>query len=88
MPAAWYGVLSKEFAEKAVEAHFLCKYLLKVVNVDALLLRRVAVAQGDGVVFESLMIDGDAIRCADCILTTIAFADGVFLIHLTGEVEA
>lgn len=44
-------------------------------------------AQCHGVVFESLMVDCDAIWSADSILTPVAFADRIFFVHLTSEVK-
>ena len=45
-------------------------------------------AQSHGVVFECLVVYGYAERCADGILSAIAFTDRVFFIHLACEVES
>ena len=80
--------LSEKLAQEAVEAYLFRKNLFKGVDAYAFLLHGIAVAQRDGVVFEGLVVNGDAEGGADCILAAIAFADGVFLVNLAGEVEA
>ncbi len=60
---------------------------VEVGDVDAGLFHGVAVAQGDGVVFQGLVVDGDAERCADCILTAVALADGILFVVVGGEVK-
>ena len=45
----------------------------KEVKTD--LFHCVAVADGDGVVFEGVKIDGDTQRCADFVFAAVAFAD-------------
>ena len=47
----------------------------------------VALAQRHGAVFESLMVYGDAERCADGVLTAVALAYAVFFVVVCGEVE-
>ena len=59
---------------------------MQVLYRDAHLLHRVAVANGDGVVDQGVVVDGDAHRGADGILTTVTLADGVFLLILAHEV--
>src|SRR3712207_3019553 len=60
---------------------------VKCVDGDTLLAHRVSVSESDRIVFERLVIYGDAVRGADRILTTITLADAVLLVVLTGEVE-
>ena len=47
----------------------------KIFNGDADLCHSVTFTDGDGVVFESVKVDGHAVRCADFVLTTISLAD-------------
>src|SRR5699024_3206860 len=54
----------------------LCEVALELVDGDALLLHRVALADGDGVVVQGVEVDGHAVRGADLVLTTVAAADG------------
>ena len=58
------------------ELHTFFDDAFEFVDADADLLHGVAVAQGDGVVFQSLEVDGDAARRADFVLTAVAAADG------------
>ena len=48
---------------------------VELVDRDALLLHRVAVAHGHGVVLERVEVDGDAERRADLVLAAVATAD-------------
>src|SRR5215207_6530122 len=52
------------------------------VDRDPLLRERVAVAQGDRLVLERLVIDGDAERRADLVLAAVALADRAALVVL------
>jgi len=52
-----------------------------------MLFHRVTVAYGDCTVLTSLVIDGNAERCSDCILTTVTFTDTVFFVVLDVVVE-
>ncbi len=54
----------------------------EVVDGYTLLLHGVAVADGDGVVVEGVVVHGDAEGGSDSILTAIAAADGVLLVVL------
>ena len=54
----------------------------EVVDGYTLLLHGVAVADGDGVVVEGVVVHGDAEGGSDGILTAIAAADGVLLVVL------
>jgi hypothetical protein len=74
------------FLEKLVDAHLLSQEANEVVDVDALLLHAVAVAECHGVILECLVVDGDTVRCTDSVLATIAFTDRVFLVVLASEV--
>ena len=47
----------------------------KRIDANAFLLPGVTVTNGDGVVFERLMVDGDAERSADLVLSGVEFAD-------------
>ncbi len=60
---------------------------VQVGDVDACLSHGIALAQGDGIVFECLVVDGDAEGGAYGILATVALADGVFFVVVCGEVE-
>src|SRR3954453_18971801 len=55
---------------------------------DPLLGQRVAVAEGDGVVLERLVVDGDAVRRADLVLAAVALADRAALVVLALEAGA
>ena len=59
----------------------------EVLDRDANLVHRVAVAHGDGIVDQGVVVDGDAHRRANSIRTTVTLADGVFLLVLAHEVE-
>ena len=54
----------------------------EVGDGDSLLLHGVAVAQGDAVVLQGVVVNGDAVGGADGILTAVAASDGVFLVVL------
>lgn len=54
----------------------------EVADGDALLFHRVAVAEGDGVVFEGIEVDGDAKRGAEFVLAAVPFADGARFVVL------
>ena len=60
----------------------------EIVDRNAFLGHGVAVAHGDRVVNQGVVIDGDTHRGADGILTAVTLSDGVFLIVLAVEVEA
>ena len=66
---------------------FIEDHIAQVLNRNTHLLHRVAVAHGDGVVDQGVVIDGDAHRRADGILSSVTFADGVLLLILAHEVE-
>ncbi len=48
---------------------------VEVFDLDTCLLHRVTLAQSDGVVLKSLMVDSDAERSAYGILTAVTLAD-------------
>ena len=50
------------------------------------LLHRVAVTDGDGAIVHRVIVDGDAERGSDGILTAVALADRVLLIVLVSKV--
>lgn len=78
---------SAEAAQERRQRNAVVDNLVEVGDSYALLLHRIAMAQGDGVVFERLMVDGDAVRCSDGVLTAVAFADRVFLVVAGREIE-
>src|SRR4051794_11098052 len=55
-------------------------YASDFVDPDPLLLERVAIADGDGLILQRLAIDGDAVRRADFVLPAVAAADGGLLV--------
>src|SRR3954454_7430978 len=55
---------------------------------DPLLAQRVAVAQGDGVVLERLVVDGHAVGRADLVLAAVALADRPALVVLALQAGA
>ena len=75
------------FAEQSSHAGFLFDYGMQFVYGDALLLHSVAVAYGDGAVFEALVIDCDAQRGAYGVVAAVAFADTVLFVVRDVEVE-
>ena len=60
----------------------------QVVDRDALLLHRVAVAQRDRAVLQRVVVDGDAERRADFVLAAVAPADRAGLVVRDREVRA
>lgn len=81
------GSCLSEATQQPVEAYAVVDKAVQVGDVDACLSHGVALAQGDGIVFERLMVDGDAEGCAYGILATVALAYGVFFVVMCGEVE-
>src|SRR5690242_6625551 len=55
---------------------------LDLVQGDALLLHRVALADGDRVVVQGVEVDGDAERRTDLVLAAVAAADGTGVVEL------
>ena len=80
-------LLLLKLLEQGSDANLILYDTLEVGDVDALLLHGVTVTQGHGVVFESLMIHGDAERSADSILTAVTLAYLVFLFVFAVEME-
>ena len=62
-------------------------FLEAIVDLDAPLLQRVAVADRDRAVGERLAVDGDAERRADFVLAAIAAADRALLVVEDVEVR-
>lgn len=81
------GSCLSEATQQPVEAYAVVDKAVQVGDVDACLSHGVALAQGDGIVFERLMVDGDAEGRAYGILATVALAYGVFFVVMCGEVE-
>ena len=61
--------------------------LMEVGHLNTGLLHCVAVAQRHRVILKSLMVDSDAIRSADGILTAVTLADSVFLLIVCREIK-
>ena len=76
-----------ELFQEGGDAHLVLDDAEKLVNADALLLHGVAETESDGVVFQRVVVDGDAVGCAHSVLTTVALADGVLLVVGAVEVE-
>jgi len=57
-------------------------------NGDAFLLHAVALPQGDAVVLQGLVVDGQANGGAQGVLTAVALANGVFFVVLGEETES
>src|SRR5215212_1188437 len=62
-------------AMSALDSQSLLQVVGQLGRLDALLPPRVAVADGDGLVFERLVIDGDAEGRADLVLPRVELAD-------------
>lgn len=80
--------LFRELPQEGLQVAFLLEDAEEAVDGNALLLHSIAIADGDGVVLQGLVVDGDAVRGTDGILAAVAFTDGVFLVILAVEVEA
>ena len=76
-----------DFSKQVIDRTSIDQLGFYIRNFYALLLHRVAVADGNGVVFQCLMIDRDAIGCADGILSSVAPADSIFFFVETVEIE-
>ena len=81
------ALLSGEFAQERCQTHAVVNEFVKVCHVDACLLHRVAFPQSDGAILKGLVVDGNAEGGSDCVLTAVAFADGVFFVVAGCEVE-
>src|ERR1700754_2087060 len=62
-------------ALSSLQSHSLPQVFRKLRGFDALLLPSVAVADGDGLVFERLVVDGDAEGRAYLVLSRVELAD-------------
>ena len=60
--------------------HFPSNNVCNLPNSNPLLQHRIAVADGDGVILQGLVVDGDAIGCAEGIHAAVTAADGVLLL--------
>ena len=77
------------FIEKqAGDAYLVLDDATEFRDVHAALLHAVALAQGYGIVLQSLLIHGYAEGAADCVHTAVALANLVLLLVLAVEVEA
>jgi len=65
---------------------FLFKVFRQFFNRNAFLFHRVAVADSDGFVFERFEIHGDAIWCADLVLTAVSFADVAVVVPFNSKI--
>lgn len=74
-------------SEKVVEIDFLVNHCAELRDRNPLLLHRVAVANSHSAVCERVVIDCDAERSTDGILTAISLADRVLLFVLAVEIE-
>ena len=79
------GSCLSEATQQPVEAYAVVDKAVQVGDVDACLSHGVALAQGDGIVFERLMVDGDAEGGADLVFPAIALADGTGFVIVAHE---
>ena len=78
-------VILLQFLEQACDAHLVLDDAEELVDAHALLLHCVAEAECDAVVLQRIVVHGDAVRCADGILTAVALSDGVLLVVLASR---
>lgn len=64
-----------QFLENVAEVHLLGDDAVELLDLDALLLHRVAVTDGHATVVERVVVDCDAERCSDRILTAVSLTD-------------
>ena len=67
------------------EFDLLCDVGGNILDLNALLLHRIAVANGNTAILLGLEIDGDAERSTDLVLTAVALADGTGIVESTGN---
>ena len=85
------SVCAVEFQNQRLKTIYLCSadFFLEegfdLFDVDAFLRAGVAVADGYGVVFEGVAVDGETEGGAGFIHACVAFTDVLFDIHLDGE---
>ena len=60
---------------------------MKVSDIHTCLFHGITFTQGDCVILQCLVVDGDTEGCADGILATVTFADSVLFFIVCGEVE-
>ena len=77
-----------EFLQQAGDAHLVFDDVTEFADGYTLLLHRVTMTKGHHTVVERIVVNGDAVRRADGILTTIALADRILLLVVGVEVEA
>ena len=73
-------LLQIQFAEELAVGALVIDQGMQRLDLHALLLHRIAVADRHRAVLERLTIDGDAERRTDGILTTVALADRILLV--------
>ena len=78
---------SIELLEQTGDAHAVFNDGAELVYRHTLLLHRVAIAQGNGVVGKGIAIDGDTEGSTDGILTAVTLADRVLGLDMCVEVE-
>ena len=61
--------------------------LVKVSDGNTCLFHGITLAESDCIVLKSLVVDSDAVRSTDCILTAVTLADCIFLFIVCCEVE-
>ena len=75
-----------QLGEKFPETGLLGDHAGQIGNRDALLFHRIAVPHGHRLVFERPVVDRNAERGSDRILTTVTLADTVFLVVMSVEI--
>ena len=60
---------------------------MQLITMYALLLHAISVPNGDRPVFQTLVIDGNAQRCAYGVLAAVSFSNGILLIKGYLEVK-
>ena len=76
-----------EVLQEAGDGHLVFDDTTEVSDVYALLLHRVAIAQGNCIVLQRLVIDSHTERRADSILTAVTLTNLILLLVLAVEVE-
>ena len=71
----WFWLF--EFLEDIAQIDLLADDSVKILDLDSLLLHCVAMTDGHATICERIVVNCNAERCSDCILTAISLADGV-----------
>ena len=69
------------------QAHLISHDLRQAVNDHPFLLQRIAVTNGYRIVFQGIVVNGNAEGCADGILPAVTLADGILFLVLAVEIE-